>query len=54
MSNNYNININAGVNEMDEPQISFTMDEDTATYLEEIASHNGITIGEFVAAILVE
>ena len=38
---------------MNEPEISFTMDEQTESFLEEIASFNNITIGEFVASILV-
>lgn len=38
---------------MGEPEISFTMDEQTEIFLEQIASYNNITIGEFVASILV-
>jgi hypothetical protein len=48
----YNININAGLDHNEEPEISFSMNEETHNFLADIAAQNNITVGEFVATTL--
>lgn len=48
----YNIRIHGGIDFNDQPEISFSMDDDTHHFLAEIADYNEITVGEFVAATL--
>lgn len=53
MTEKYNITIDAGYDNTGSPSITFSMDELTQTFLENIAVYNNITIGEFVASLLV-
>jgi hypothetical protein len=48
----YKITINSGLDHNEEPQISFSMDEDTHTFLETMSTDNNITVGELVASFL--
>lgn len=54
MTNQYNneIKILAGLDEDGEPTIKFSMDDNTAEFLENIATYNNISIGELVGSIL--
>lgn len=55
MTNQYNneIRILAGFDEEGEPTISFSMNDDTAEFLENIATYNNISIGELVGYFLI-
>jgi len=49
---NYQIRIHGGLGFTDQPEISFSMDEDTHNFLAAIANYNEITVGELVATTL--
>lgn len=51
--NNNEIEIFAGLDEKGEPTISFSMSDDTAEFLENIATYNNISIGELVGNVLI-
>lgn len=53
IQNNNEIKITAELDTEGEPTISFSMNEDTAEFLENIATYNNISIGELVGNVLI-
>lgn len=54
IQNNNEIKITAELDAEGEPTISFSMSDNTAEFLENIATFNNISIGELVGSILME